>query len=115
MGKLIAIFCWVYIGGYELARAFYVLILMPLAGGTFGSVVGMMIVAFALLIAATVIFRRNRLAGLLLLFLYLVMISAIWYHYEIPSWSAYFHDRFLDYLLLPAFGGTLLEGVNLRA
>lgn len=79
---------------------------MPLAGNTFGSVVGLMICTFLLLVTATVALVNRPWPAFVLLLLYLIAVSIVWYCFEVPSMSAYMHDRILDLLLIPAFYGA---------
>ena len=97
---------WFYILAYASLRAIYVLIFMPLAGGTFGSIVGWMICTFLLLVSAIVALHRRPPLGFALLFLYLIAVSIVWCAFEIPTMSDYLHDRVLDLLLIPAFYGA---------
>ena len=103
--SLISNLCLGYIIVYELLRVIYVLILMPLAGGTWGSVVGAMILMLGVMIAATIALFRNDRWALPLIVLYAIGVSSVWFVYEIPSWQAYGRDRSLDWLLVAAYVG----------
>jgi hypothetical protein len=105
--RMIGACSWIYIAAYACLRGFYVLLLMPLAGGTFGSIVGLMIGTYALLLIAIYLLFRGTPMSMALLLTYVIAVSVVWFIYEIPSLPAYAHDRGLDCLLIPAFYGAM--------
>jgi hypothetical protein len=97
---------WLYIIGYECLRGLYVAVLMPMAAGTFSSIVGLMIGSFVVLVAATLLLPRRPQMALGLAVLYVVLVCAIWSRYQIPTVTGFIRDRSADLLLLVGFCGA---------
>jgi hypothetical protein len=93
---------WVYL----ILRAIFVLVFIPLAGGVAAHIAKPMLLLLLLEVGCAVVSIWKPALAVIGGWLYLLLMSVLWWKLNIPSVAAYLHDRSFDLLFLLALHGV---------